>query len=53
MENEQNIKNSSQSDITNKSNTTDNDTNNTFNEKNSDEFRHQDKHQKIKINEQK
>ena len=53
MENDQNIKNSSQSDITNKSNTADNDTNNTFNEKNSDEFRHQDKHQKIKINEQK
>ena len=52
MENEQNSKNASQSEIT-KTNMTESDTNNNFNDKNLDEFSHNDNHQKIKINEQK
>ena len=53
MENEQNNKISSQTDISNKSNLTEGDTSNNFNDKNLDEFSHNDNHQKIKINEQK
>ena len=53
MENEKNNKISSQTDISNKSNLTEGDTSNNFNDKNLDEFSHNDNHQKIKINEQK
>ena len=53
MENEKNNKISSQIDISNKSNLTEGDTSNNFNDKNLDEFSHNDNHQKIKINEQK
>ena len=53
MENEQNNKISSQTDISNKSNMTESDTSNNYNDKNLDEFSHNDNHQKIKINEQK
>ena len=53
MENEENNKNASQTDINNKTNMTEGDTSNDFNAKNEDEFYHNDNHQKIKINEQK